>query len=176
MSETPLGPDATSSCDGDPCYDVADVCLTGCARGGYICTCADPDRYGQSCQNRDGGIWSSWTLWSQCFLTRGPKTRHRVCEEPTPLSDGVPCPGLSDDIQDCGVTYEFEALADVCDVAVHEDSLSVDDCIIACQNDVQCSGIMYDHDVCKRYEGKTESYDTSGTLNCESQCYGKEGA
>ena len=171
LSETPPGPVPTTPCDVNHCYDVTDVCSITCAPEGFVCTCANPERYGQTCQNRDGGSWTSWTFWSECFLTCNTQTRDRVCEEPAPLGDGMPCPGLSDESQDCSATYDcsvdfayqFEALSNVCDVAVHEDYLSADDCIVVCQNDVQCSGILYDNDVCKRYEGKTESYNMFDT-------------
>ena len=180
LSETPSGPVLTSPCDASYCYAVEDVCSSGCASGGFICTCADTDRYGQSCQNRDGGSWTSWTFWSECFFTCDRQTRHRVCEEPTTLGDGVPCPGLSEEFQDCSATYDcamdfpyqFEALSDVCDVATHEEFLSADDCAIACQDDVHCSGILHNNDVCKRYEGKYKSYNISQTsvkLDCGHQ-------
>ena len=163
LSEARPGPAPISPCDANPCYDALDVCSNGCASGGFICTCAEPDRYGQRCQNRDGGSWTPWTIWSECFLTCDTQTRHRVCVEPTPLGDGVPCPGLSEESQDCSATYDcatdfpyqFEALSDVCDVATHEESLLVDDCAIACQDDIHCSGILHEDEVCKRYEGKT---------------------
>ena len=46
------------------------------------------------------GSWSDWTAWSRCD-TNCRKTRNRVCNNPTPLFDGVDCAGNSTEEDTC---------------------------------------------------------------------------
>ena len=46
------------------------------------------------------GSWSDWTAWSRCD-TNCRKTRNRVCNNPTPLLDGVDCAGNSTEEDTC---------------------------------------------------------------------------
>ncbi|CAH0401834.1 unnamed protein product [Chilo suppressalis] len=54
----------------------------------------------------DGG-WSPWEAWSLC---RGPcddighRRRRRICNNPPPSLDGMPCAGLSEQIEACYLT------------------------------------------------------------------------
>ncbi|GFS43971.1 coadhesin, partial [Nephila pilipes] len=52
---------------------------------------------------RDGG-WSPWSQWSQCSVTCGNDGsifRYRSCNNPSPIAEGKPCEGPSQDTEKC---------------------------------------------------------------------------
>ncbi|XP_023616685.1 properdin isoform X2 [Myotis lucifugus] len=60
----------------------------------------------QACENQqccpEMGGWSKWGPWTPCSVTcsKGTRTRHRRCDEPTPKCGGS-CPGVAQESEAC---------------------------------------------------------------------------
>ncbi|ELK23933.1 Properdin [Myotis davidii] len=60
----------------------------------------------QACENQkccpEMGGWSKWGPWTPCSVTcsKGTRTRHRKCDEPTPKCEGS-CPGSAQESEAC---------------------------------------------------------------------------
>ncbi|XP_078695686.1 coadhesin-like [Branchiostoma floridae x Branchiostoma belcheri] len=65
--------------------------------GGANCTGTPEDR--KPCENLPpcavAGVWSPWTVWSNCSVTcgDGERTRRRTCDNPRPQHGGANCTG-----------------------------------------------------------------------------------
>ena len=160
-SMTGATPTQSDICTTNPCHDSSDTCTGSCESNGYVCTCADSDRYGQNCDNRDGG-WTEWTYWTDCFQSCNEQTRTRTCTNPTPLGTGTDCVGDASETRPCSdeyptcaehFGYEFEDLSDACDAFDNVQDISIDECIEYCQNEIECVGVVYVDTSCKSLEG-----------------------
>jgi len=147
--------EAQRPCAANPCTNVGDTCTEQCVAGGYICTCEHPSMYGRECQNQDG-VYEEWSQWSGCFMDCEGTARNRTrdCTNPSPLGAGSDCSadGAGTEIEQCSSVYadcassfpyEFESQSQSCMGFDDELSLSIDDCVVRCQNDVACNGIAY---------------------------------
>ncbi|XP_019637289.1 PREDICTED: uncharacterized protein LOC109479741 [Branchiostoma belcheri] len=74
--------------------------------GGANCTGTSEDR--KPCDNLPpcavAGVWSPWTVWSNCSVTcgNGERTRRRTCDHPPPQHGGANCTGNASQSQACG--------------------------------------------------------------------------
>ena len=51
------------------------------------------------------GTWDHWHQWLSCDVScggGGSRTRHRTCNDPTPMCGGISCIGNSEESEDCG--------------------------------------------------------------------------
>ncbi|XP_021364222.1 uncharacterized protein LOC110457302 [Mizuhopecten yessoensis] len=70
--------------------------------GRYDCIC-DGYYYGWLCQHLDGN-WTAWSDWDTCSTTcyaEGGQNRYRNCTNPSPVGDGLYCPGVDIEFQYC---------------------------------------------------------------------------
>ncbi|XP_055041761.2 hemicentin-1 isoform X1 [Misgurnus anguillicaudatus] len=76
------------------------------ANGGRACTGSDAQI--QKCNTPScpvDGKWGSWESWSECSAScgSGERTRVRLCNNPSPINNGRPCPGDSTQLSRCNI-------------------------------------------------------------------------
>nr|XP_055041763.1 hemicentin-1 isoform X2 [Misgurnus anguillicaudatus] len=76
------------------------------ANGGRACTGSDAQI--QKCNTAScpvDGKWGSWESWSECSAScgSGERTRVRLCNNPSPINNGRPCPGDSTQLSRCNI-------------------------------------------------------------------------
>nr|XP_054608122.1 hemicentin-1 isoform X2 [Nothobranchius furzeri] len=76
------------------------------AHGGRMC--AGADVHMQRCSTADcpvDGSWGSWQPWGDCSAScgGGERTRVRLCNSPSPVNGGRPCPGDSTQLSRCNI-------------------------------------------------------------------------
>ncbi|XP_073667498.1 hemicentin-1 isoform X2 [Paramisgurnus dabryanus] len=76
------------------------------ANGGRACTGSDSQI--QKCNTAScpvDGKWGSWESWSECSAScgSGERTRVRLCNNPSPINNGRPCPGDSTQLSRCNI-------------------------------------------------------------------------
>lgn len=51
------------------------------------------------------GQWGDWTEWTTCSTScdGGSRRRTRMCNDPLPACDGLPCNGTNTETEDCNV-------------------------------------------------------------------------
>ncbi|KAH3881664.1 hypothetical protein DPMN_005591 [Dreissena polymorpha] len=95
------------------------TCGGGLSSRARACFYQDPARKGKPCSGVSAethvcntnvcpadGAWNEWSTWSQCSHTcaGGKRSRSRVCLYGPDFDHGLPCPGGTLELQECGLT------------------------------------------------------------------------
>ncbi|KAH9492583.1 Hemicentin-1 [Bulinus truncatus] len=160
--------------------------LTACSHNVWTTTaqCSDGSFVPAAVQCNVNGVWSLWSTWGDCSVScnNGTRSRHRYCNQPKMMYNGVPCQGA--------ITEQKFCLLSTCPVNGNWSNWEAwSDCTLTCGNGTQsrlrqcigpfhgganCSGDYKDIKMCKDkdcpIDGQWEEWNM--WLDCTQTCGG----